>query len=64
MVKKSAWKTRNQDLTMEVTTGKGWKGYGEVGNDSDGENVETTTHDGRPPWDDEYCLHWHCRRCP
>ena len=46
VVRKNAWKTRNQDLTVEVTTGESWKRNREIGNDRDSENVETTTHDG------------------
>lgn len=46
VVKNSAWKTRNQKgLPVPVATCESGKSYCQVGNDGDGENVETTAHD-------------------
>lgn len=49
MVRNRARKTRNRELAVEVSTGEGRRSDGKIGDNGDGENVETATH-GDPPW--------------
>ncbi len=51
MVRNRARKTRKRDLAVEVTRGESRQGNSQIGNDSNGENVETATH-GNPPGND------------